>query len=142
MPDGQMRERHTVTENNTTTVITKSKEKFESDKNLTGDFEIDGYSSYDAMTEFAEGTSKITDGEMILDFNGFECAISLELATLNSISVGDTITLKNPTTEKTYEFKVIGIYSSNSDNGDTASMYSKSANKIITGSGVVEATSP
>ena len=94
MPDGQMGERHTVTENNTTTVITKSKEKFESDKNLTGDFELDGYSSYDAMTEFTEGTSTITDGEMISDFNGFECAISSELATLNSISVGDTITLK------------------------------------------------
>ena len=138
MPDGQMGERHTVTENNTTTVITKSKEKFESDKNLTGDFELDGYSSYDAMTEFTEGTSTITDGEMISDFNGFECAISSELATLNSVSVGDTITLKNPTTEKTYDFKVTGIYSSNSDNGDTASMYSKSANKIITGSGVIE----
>ena len=138
MPDGQMGERHTVTENNTTTVITKSKEKFESDKNLTGDFEIDGYSSYDAMTEFTEGTSTITDGEMISDFNGFECVISSELATLNSISVGDTITLKNPTTEKTYDFKVTGIYSSNNDNEDTASMYSKSANKIITGSGVIE----
>ena len=138
MPEGQMGERHTVTENNTTTVITKSKEKFESDKNLTGDFELDGYSSYDAMTEFTGGTSTITDGEMISDFNGFECVISSELATLNSVSLGDTITLKNPTTEKTYDFKVTGIYSSNSDNGDTASMYSKSANKIITGSGVIE----
>ena len=48
------------------------------------------------------------------------------------------ITLKNPTTEKTYDFKVTGIYSSNNDTGDTASMYSKSANKIITGSGVIE----
>lgn len=137
MPDGAMGERHTVTENNTTTVITKSKEKFQSDKNLTGDFELDGYSSYDAMTEFTEGTSTITDGEMISDFDGFVCVISSELATLNSISVGDTITLKNSTTEKTYDFKVTGIYSSN-DNGDTASMYSKSANKIIIGSGVIE----
>lgn len=127
----------TISSNTTTTVITKSKEKFQSDKNLTGDFELDGYSSYDAMAEFTEGTSTITDGEMISDFDGFECVISSELATLNSISVGDTITLKNSTTEKTYDFKVAGIYSS-SDNGDTASMYSKSANKIITGSGVIE----
>ena len=134
----EVEDKQTSTSSNTTTVITKSKEKFESDKNLTGDFELDGYSSYDAMTEFTEGTSTITDGEMISDFNGFECVISSELATLNSISVGDTITLKNPTTEKTYDFKVTGIYSSNSDNGDTASMYSKSANKIITGSGVIE----
>ena len=134
----EVEDKQTSTSSNTTTVITKSKKKFESDKNLTGDFELDGYSSYDAMTEFTEGTSTITDGEMISDFNGFECVISSELATLNSISVGDTITLKNPTTEKTYDFKVTGIYSSNNDNGDTASMYSKSANKIITGSGVIE----
>ena len=134
----EVEDKQTSTSSNTTTVITKSKKKFESDKNLTGDFELDGYSSYDAMTEFTEGTSTITDGEMISDFNGFECVISSELETLNSISVGDTITLKNPTTEKTYDFKVTGIYSSNNDNGDTASMYSKSANKIITGSGVIE----
>ena len=134
----EVEDKQTSTSSNTTTVITKSKEKFESDKNLTGDFELDGYSSYDAMTEFTEGTSTITDGEMISDFNGFECVISSELATLNSVSLGDTITLKNPTTEKTYDFKVTGIYSSNNDNGDTASMYSKSANKIITGSGVIE----
>ena len=105
----EVEDKQTSTSLNTTTVITKSKEKFESDKNLTGDFELDGYSSYDAMAEFTEGTSTITDGEMISDFNGFECVISSELATLNSISVGDT-----------------------------ASMYSKSANKIITGSGVIE----
>ena len=134
----EVEDKQTSTSSNTTTVITKSKKKFESDKNLTGDFELDGYSSYDAMTEFTEGTSTITDGEMISDFNGFECVISSELETLNSISVGDAITLKNPTTEKTYDFKVTGIYSSNNDNGDTASMYSKSANKIITGSGVIE----
>lgn len=52
----------------TTTVITKSKEIFQSSRNLTGDFEIDGYSSYDAMTDFVNGIYKITDGEMITDF--------------------------------------------------------------------------
>ena len=54
---------------NTTTVITKTKEKFESSRNLTGDFQLDGYSSYDAMTNFINGTYKVTDGEMISDFN-------------------------------------------------------------------------
>ena len=44
-------ERHTTINNNTTTVITKSKEVFQSSRNLTGDFEINGYSSYDAMTD-------------------------------------------------------------------------------------------
>ena len=131
-------ERHTVTNNNTTTVITKTKETFQSSRKLTGDFELTGYSSYDAMTEFIDGTYKVEDGEMITDFNNYECVISQELATLNEINVGDTITLKNPKTEATYDFTVKGIYKDNSDSNDSTSMYSVSANKIITGIGVIE----
>ncbi|MGN1326857.1 MAG: ABC transporter permease [Clostridia bacterium] len=129
---------HTITNNNTTTIITRSKETFESSRNLTGDFELDGYSSYDAMTEFVEGTYKVTDGEMINSFAEFECVISSELAILNEIIVGDTITLKNPNTEQIYEFTVTGIYTDNSENDNSNSMYSQSANKIITGSQVIE----
>ena len=138
MPGGNMGERHTMTEKNTTTVITKSKEQFESSRNLTGDFRLDGYSSYDAMTDFINGTYKITDGEMISDFSSYQCVISNELATLNGIAVGNTITLKNPTTEKTYDFIVTGIYTDNNDNDESAKMYSESANTIIVGSGVIE----
>ncbi len=131
-------ERHTITNNNTTTVITRTKEKFQSSRNFTGDFELDEYSSYDAMTEFVNGTYQISDGEMISDFESLECVISSELATLNEITVGSTITLKNPNTEATYDFVVTGIYKDNSDANDSASMYSQSANKIITGSEVIE----
>ena len=138
MDMGSMGERHTMTEKHTTTVITKSKEIFESSRNLTGDFQLDGYSSYDAMTEFVEGTYQITEGEMISDFNAYECVISSELATLNEVTVGSTITLKNPTTEATYDFTVTGIYADNNDNSESAKMYSESANTIITGSGVID----
>ena len=138
MEKGAGGERHTITNNNTTTVITRTKEKFESSRNLTGDFELDGYSSYDAMTEFVDGRYKITDGEMISDFENLECVISSELATLNEITIGNTITLKNPNTEVTDDFIVRGIYEDNSDANDSASMYSISANKIITGSGVIK----
>lgn len=138
MGGGQMSERHTITNNNTTTIITKSKEKFESSRNLTGDFELDGYSSYDAMTNFVNGSYQITEGEMISDFESYQCVISSELATLNEITVGNTITLKNPNTEQTYDFTVTGIYTNNEDNDDSASMYSSTANTIITGSGVIE----
>ncbi len=131
-------DRHTIINNNTTTVITKSKETFQSDRNLTGDFEIAGYSSYDAMTEFVSGEYKVTDGEMISDFSNLECVISSELATLNEVSVGNTISLKNPNTGATYEFTVKGIYENNSESGDLSNMYSVSANTIVTGSGVVE----
>lgn len=132
-------ERHTTINNNTTTVITKSKETFQSSRNLTGDFEIDGYSSYEAMTEFVNGSYKITDGEMISNFSNYECVISSELASLNEVTVGNTITLKNPNNaDKTYEFTVTGIYTDNSNTEDTQNMYSPSANKIITGSGVID----
>lgn len=138
MEDFQMGEKHTTTEKNTTTIITKSKEKFESTRKLTGDFQLEGYSSYDAMTNFVEGTYKITDGTMITDFNAYECVISSELATLNEVTVGSVITLKNSTTEKTYDFAVTGIYTDNNDNDETAKMYSESANTIIVGSGVID----
>lgn len=132
-------ERHTTINNNTTTVITKSKETFQSSRNLIGDFEINGYSSYDAMTNFVNGTYKVTDGEMITNFNSYECVISSELAKLNEVNVRDIITLKKPNNnDKTYEFTVTGIYTDNSNTDDTQNMYSPSANKIITGSGVVE----
>ena len=132
-------ERRTTINNNTTTVITRSKEIFQSSRNLTGDFEIDGYSSYDAMTDFVNGTYKITEGEMITDFNGYECVISSELAILNEITVGNKITFKNPSnSDKTYEFTVTGIYTDNSNTDDAKNMYSQSANKIITGSGVID----
>lgn len=133
-----MGERHTMTEKHTTTIITKSKELFESSRNLTGDFRLDGYSCYDAMTDFVNGTYKVTNGEMISDFNAYQCVISNELATLNEVAVGSTITLKNPTTDKIYEFTVTGIYTDNNDNNESARMYSGSANTIIVGSRVVE----
>lgn len=136
-PEG---ERHTITNNNTTTIITRTKETFQSSRNLTGDFEINGYSSYDAMTNFVNGTCKVTQGEMITDFNAYECVINSELATLNEISIGDKITLKSSSdVNKTYEFTVTGIYTDNSNTDDSQNMYSQSANKIITGSGVIDA---
>lgn len=126
------------TNTNTTTVITKSKEIFQNSRNLTGDFQINGYSSYDAMTEFVNGTYQITEGSIMSSLDNFECVINSELATLNEITVGNTITLKNPNTETTYDFVVTGIYLDNSNTEDTSNMYSATANTIITGSKVVE----
>ncbi len=89
------------------------------------------------MTEFTSGTYKIADGEMISNFEDFECVINSELAKLNEINVGDIVKLKNSTTKETYEFTVVGIYEDNSEQENTQSMYSKSVNTIITGSQVV-----
>ena len=90
------------------------------------------------MTDFVNGVYKITEGEMITDLTNYECVINSELATLNEVKVGDTITLKNPNTEKTYDFTVKGIYKDNSNPDDSSNMYSPAANKIITGSELIE----
>ena len=75
---------------------------------------------------------------MILTSDNFECVVNSELASLNEITVGSTISLKNPNTDTTYDFVVAGIYQDNSNTDDTSNMYSASANTIITGSKVVE----
>jgi len=138
-PFGDVGGRETIRNNNTTTVITKSKEIFQSARNLTGDFEISGYSAYDAMTEFINGTYSVEEGEMISDFEQYQCVINSELASLNEITVGDKITLKNPNnSDKSYEFTVTGIYTDKANTDDTKNMYSQSANKIITSSNVID----
>ncbi len=105
----------------------------------SGDFSVRGYSSIEAMNEFIEGKYTITDGQVSEDFEGKECLISSELATLNSLSVGDTITLVDPENEeKTYEFTISGIYAeSEEENSNGLSMFSESANTIITNASAV-----
>ena len=83
-----------------------------------GDFSITGYSSYKAMLSMFgdDGSYKITKGKMFdEESDALECIISNELATYNSLKVGDTIKLSNPEYEKeTYKLKIVGIYK-NSD---------------------------
>ena len=83
-----------------------------------GDFTIIGYSADNAMTDFTDGTSKITDGQVFSqDSTDPECIISEELAEYNSLSVGDSIKISNPNDEdETYTLKIVGIYS-NSQSG-------------------------
>ena len=92
------------------------------------------------MTDFVNGNYTITDGEVSNDFNSNNCVISEELAELNNLSVGDTITLVNPdNTKLTYELTITGIYKENSDTSrDMTNMFTSSANTIITSDKVVE----
>ncbi|MBS7020916.1 MAG: ABC transporter permease [Firmicutes bacterium] len=118
-----------------------NQEADENEKKITqGDFTIKAYNSYDAMNDFISGNYKITDGEIDSDFTSQTCIIHEELATLNDIKVGDTITLVNPDNENlTYELKVTGIYqSSNEDMDGPFQMFSNSANTIITNQSVAE----
>lgn len=96
------------------------------------DFTITGYSSIEAMIDFIEGGYTITEGEVSSDFTKNNCVINEELATLNGISVGDTITFQDENNEKTFSFTVTGIYSDNKESDNPMSLFSNSANTIIT----------
>lgn len=122
------------------TTTTTTTEEIRNERAANGAFSVMGYSSYESMTDFVQGNYIITDGEVSNDFSSNNCVISEELAILNEISVGDTITLVNPTNTKlTYELVVSGIYKENTESAqDMTSMFTNSVNTIITNSKVVE----
>ncbi len=119
------------TDKKTTTTKT---EKIFNEKAQSGAFTLVGYNSYEDMKDFINGDYTIIEGEVSSDFNSPNCVISEELATLNELSVGDTITvIDTNNTKNTYELKITGIYKENTDSSnDMSSMFSNSANEIIT----------
>ncbi len=105
------------------------------DEDYSSSFEIKGYSSYDAMNEFISGSYKITDGEIFTDFDSNNCLINSELAIINNLNVGDTITFTDDNSN-TYQLVIIAIYEEASSD-DNKSMFSSSANTIITSSNFI-----
>lgn len=116
------------------------KRKDDNDDNKEGetttDFNLKGYSSYDAMSEFVSGNYKITDGEVFEDFDSNNCLINSELATLNNLKVGDTITVTD-TANNTYDLVISGIYEEKEDTDSGMKMFANSANTIITSSNFI-----
>ena len=104
------------------------------DEDDSSSFEIKGYSSYDAMNEFISGSYKITDGEIFTDFTSNNCLINSELATINNLKVGDTITFIDDNSN-TYQLVISAIFEENSS--DNKSMFSSSSNTIITSSNFI-----
>lgn len=125
--------------NEQTKTTIKKTEKIYNEKAQDGAFSLIGYSDYASMSEFINGKYKITEGSISEDFESDSCVISSELAEINSLSVGDTITIVDPkNSKKTYKLTVTGIYEEQSDSAnDLTKMFSDSANTIITNSTVV-----
>lgn len=102
----------------------------------SSDFSVIGYSSDSAMTAFIDGTASVLEGGTMFEEGTTEmvCVISEELAIYNSLSVGDTVVLTNPSVEtETYELKIVGLYTSTANNDFSMSMFGKSqdpANQI------------
>lgn len=79
----------------------------------SGDITVSGVTSTASSTNFSNGTYSIKSGRGLTskDVGTNNIVIESELATQNSIKVGDTIKLKSTTgTKKTYSLKVVGIY--------------------------------
>ncbi len=122
-----------------TTTTTKS-EQIINMRGTNRDFTLIGYSSYEGMKDFITGGYTITEGEVSSDFTSNNCVINEELASLNELEVGDTITLVDPDNSSlTYSLTITGIFADSSENSSNMkSMFSSSANSIITNSKVVE----
>ena len=111
----------------------------------SGDFTVVGYSGDTAMTAFANGTTSILDGGTMFEEGTSElyCVISEELAIYNDLSVGDTITVSNPSLDtETYGLKITGIYRSSQTNDFSMSFLGKSqdpANQIYMSANALQA---
>lgn len=82
---------------------------------------ITGYENDEAMTDFTDGTSTITEGNMFDEqTEENQCIIPEDLATYNGVSVGDTISLKVDDST-TVNFVITGFYSTTSSNPMNAS---------------------
>lgn len=119
---------------NSEKTTTKKVEEIKNKRAQNGEFTLIGYSSYEGMSDFINGSYQMKEGSIDDDFTSYTCVINEELATLNEIAVGDTITLQSTNDDDlTYKLTVTGIFTDNSDNSTNISeMYSNSVNKIIT----------
>jgi putative ABC transport system permease protein len=98
------------------------------------DFTLNGYSSVESMSEFIEGKyemTEIADNAWDIAFDGNYVFINEELASYNSLNLNDKITLED-SDGNTYEFEIIGIFKENEEGSSPMSMFSNSANTIVT----------
>lgn len=98
------------------------------------DFTLTGYSSAESMSEFIDGKYKMTEiaeNAWEIAFNGNYVFINQELASYNELSLNSKVVLEDEN-GTTYEFEVIGIYEENDSEESSMSMFSNSANTIIT----------
>ena len=104
------------------------------------DFTLTGYSSIDSMSEFINGTytmTEIADNAWDVAFDGYYVFINEELASYNELELNDTIKLEDED-GNTYKFEIIGIFEDNdTESASMMSMFSNSANTIITNADVL-----
>lgn len=102
-----------------------------------GDFRVTAYSNFAYLSDFTDGSKKITSGKMVTgssDEN--EIVISSSLAEENNLKVSDEVTFYLPDNEdEEVTFKIIGIYSSTNEDSSNNFMQMNAlngANQIYT----------
>ena len=90
---------------------------------LDSDTTISGINSYAYINGVKNETITIKDGTYFDEESTDSVMVSYEFAELNSLSVGDTIKIKNIYTEKEITLTVIGIYDSSEERADANTMY-------------------
>ncbi len=91
----------------------------------SGDFTVTGYSSHNAMVNFVDGTTIVSEGS-IFDENDIKnnCLVSEEIKTLNDLSLGDKITIVNPSNDKELiDFIISGFFSCESTDNFANDIY-------------------
>ncbi len=106
-----------------------------SEQSNRGDFNLKGYNSMQAMSEFISGTFQIMEGSMFdVDNSENLIVISDELASENGVGVGDIVIFVNPgNADEIYEFEIVGIFIDNTvEDSGSMSWFASSANTVIT----------
>ena len=94
-----------------------------SDDTLDADLTITGVNAYAYIDSVRNESMTIKDGTYFDEDSTDSAMISYEFAELNSLSVGDTFTLKNIYTEKEITLTVIGIYDTSEGRADANTIY-------------------
>lgn len=94
-----------------------------------------GYSSFNLMEDFKDGTRQITEGDIFK--NKYECIISEDFAKLNNLKIGDFIEAMDCDVKSEFaplKLKVVGVYfdTKKSEFGNWISAATNPKNDIIT----------
>ena len=97
--------------------------KSSDDSTLDSDITISGVNAYAYISGVKNETITIKDGTYFDEESTDSVLVSYEFAELNSLSVGDKITIKNIYSEDDIKLTVIGIYDSSEERADANTMY-------------------
>lgn len=99
----------------------------------SGDITVEAVNNLNYLDEYINGTLSITDGKAFDEAKENEAIISYDLATLNSIKVGDKITLLKVEDKTKIEITIVGIYdTAESETTSGRNFIMNSSNKIYT----------